>query len=191
MRATLLLTLAACGFQSRAGAPSPTTDVDGGVVTGDATPLDGPSFTPCPGYLSLGVALEPSSYRVVTTPARFKDAELTCQAAQGGHLVILDSDLERTTVANAVANSWVGFSDLKNEGQWIDIAGRSSSYMYAQWASSEPSTNNNDNCAYLGTNGLDARDCGQSDGGGGESHAYVCECDGIQGMTSSFFRPPD
>ena len=192
MRAILFLTLAACSFQATASNP---TAIDGGVVTGDARPPDGSSFTPCTGYVSLGTALEPSSYRVVTTPTRFKNAELACEADLA-HLVIFDSNDEATLVAAAataapLASAWVGFSDLKNEGQWIDVAGRASLYMDTRWAPSEPSQGGNDNCASLiGTAKLNAANCGSSDGAAGDTRGYVCECgDGVQGNEKTFLRP--
>lgn len=192
MRAILLLTLAACSFQATAGSPAA---IDGGLVTTDTRPPDGSSFTPCAGYVSLGAALEPSSYRVVTTTTRFKSAELDCEATQG-HLVIFDTTTEATAIATAaaaasIAGSWVGFSDLKNEGQWIDVAGRASSYMDARWAPTEPSQGGNDNCASLiGVADLNAANCGSADGAAGDSRGYVCECgDGVQGNVNSFNRP--
>ena len=184
MRTILLLALAACGFHSTA-----TAEVDSGAATGDA-PLGPPPATPCPGYAFLEPALIPSSYLVVTAPAQFKIAEQSCEASQG-HLAIVDSDVERMLVAAMVTNGWVGFSDLKNEGTWIDVAGRSSSYMAAHWAMNEPSTGDNDNCAFLmGASGLNATNCGKADGAAGDMRGFVCECgDGLQGSTSNFLRP--
>jgi hypothetical protein len=194
LRAILLLTLAACSFEATGSNPS--TKVDGGVVvTTDTRPPDGSSFTPCTGYVSLGAALEPSSYRIVTTPTRFRNAELACEATQG-HLVIFDNNTEATTVAAAAAaapivSSWVGFSDLKNDGQWIDVAGRASSHMDTRWALNEPSGGGNDNCASLiGVADLNAANCGSKDGSEGDMRGYVCECgDGVQGDVRSFLRP--
>ncbi len=184
MRTILLLPLAACGFHSPA-----TAEVDSGVATVDA-PLGTPSATPCPGYAFLEPALVPSSYRVVTAQARFLNAEQDCEATQG-HLVIVDNDVESTIAATMVTNGWVGFSDLKNDGMWIDVAGRSSSYMAVHWAMNEPSMGDNDNCAFLmGASGLNATNCGNTDGGSGDMRGYVCECgDGLQGSTSNFNRP--
>lgn len=189
MRAILFLTLAACSFQATA---SNSTAIDGGVVTGDARPPDGSSFTPCAGYVSLGAALEPSSYRVVTLRTQFKSAELACEGL--GHLVILDNDAEATAIAAMSPNGWVGFSDLKQEGTWRDVAGQASPYMLALWASAEPSTGGSDNCAFQSANAeLHATNCGNTDGSGGDTRGYVCECgDGVQGNASNFRRsPPD
>lgn len=188
MRIILLLTLAACGFQSTAPG-TPPGGVDSGVVTVDASPPDGTSFTPCTGYVSLGVALEPSSYRVVATRTRFKDAEQSCEDSQG-HLVILDSNVEATAVALASVNGWVGLSDLKNEGTWTDVAGQPSPYMVAHWAMNEPSMGGSDNCAFQDAAGaLHATNCGSQDGAEGDTRVYVCECgDGIQGNTRNFQR---
>lgn len=195
MRAILLLTfalaLAACEFAS-----SPSTsasrppEVDGGVVLRDARSPDVPSATPCPGYASLGAALDPSSYLVVPTPSQFRSAEQSCEATRG-HLVILDSDGETTSMVAAVTNGWVGYSDLKNESTWIDVAGLPSSYMAAHWATNEPSMSGNDNCAFLsGAANLKATNCGSSDGSEGDMRGYVCECgDGIQGNPNNFRRP--
>ena len=89
-----------------------------------------------------------------------------------------------------VANGWVGFSDLKQEGMWIDVAGRPSSYMAAHWTVNEPSMGGNDNCAFLmGASGLNATNCGSGDGGSGDTPGYVCECgDGLQGNAGNFNR---
>jgi hypothetical protein len=184
LRTIVLLPLAACGFHSPAAA-----EVDSGVATVDA-PLGTPSATPCPGYAFLEPALIPSSYLVVTAPARFKSAEQSCEASQG-HLVIVDNDAERRLVAAMITDAWVGFSDLKNEGTWIDVAGRTSSYLAAHWAMNEPSMSGNDNCAFLmGASGLNATNCGNADGGDGDMHGFVCECgDALQGSTSNFHRP--
>jgi hypothetical protein len=145
--------------------------------------------------VSLGAALEPSSYLFVTTKTQFKTAELACEGTQG-HLVIFDTAVEATMVAAAaaaapIANGWVGFSDLKNEGQWIDVAGRASLYMDAHWALSEPSQGGNDNCASLiGGADLNAANCSNTDGGAGDMRGYVCECgDGVQGNVRNFLRP--
>ena len=185
MRAILLLTLAACEFHATA-----TGTADSGVVTGDTRSPDGSSFTPCAGYVSLGPTLEPSSYRVVTTPARFKIAEQSCEATLG-HLVILDDDVESTAVAAMSPNGWVGFSDLKNDNTWIDVAGRPSSYMDAQWAATEPSSGGNDNCASLiGVASLNAANCDSKDGAESDMRGYVCECgDGVQDNPNNFQRP--
>jgi Lectin C-type domain len=189
LRTILLLTLAACDFHATAPGTTPG-GVDSGVGTVDASPPDGTSFTPCTGYLSLGVALEPSSYRVVTARTRFKDAELSCEAGKG-HLVILDSTVEATAVALASVNGWVGLSDLKNEGTWSDVAGQPSPYMVDHWALNEPSTGGSDNCAFQDAAGnLHATNCGNQDGADGDTRAYVCECgDGVQGNPKTFQRP--
>jgi lectin-like protein len=191
MRTILLLTLAACDFHASATA---TPEVDGGATVADSRP-PGTPFTPCPGYKSLGDALEPSSYRVVTTRVQFKAAELSCEASQG-HLVILDSDTEATLVVAATASAaivggWIGFSDLRNDDMWIDVAGRASSYMAARWAVNEPSMGGgNENCASLiGVASLKASNCGNSDGGMGDIRGYVCECgDGVQGNPRNFLH---
>lgn len=188
---TFALALVACDFSS---SPSPSvshpTEVDGGVVPQDVRSPDVPSATLCTGYASFGAALDPSSYRVVTIPSRFRSAEQSCEATRG-HLVILDSDGEATSMAAAVTNGWVGYSDLKNEDTWIDVSGRRSPYMAAHWATNEPSTGGNDNCAFLsGAASLNAANCGSSDGEEGDMRGYVCECgDGIQGNPNNFRRP--
>lgn len=202
MRTLLLLTLAACGFHSPA---STAVEVDSGgatdgAMTIDAMSPDGPAAAACAGYMSLALDPSPSLYLVVTTPTlSFKSAELSCEKAQG-HLVILNDEAEAAAVAAAVAVvaiSWVGFSDLKNENTWIDVAGQPSSYVAvsAHWAVNEPSTADTDNCASLisvaGVASLDAVNCGNKDGGGegSEKHGYVCECrDGNQGNPNNFKR---
>jgi hypothetical protein len=158
--------------------------VDGGGDTGDSTfdaaivSTDG-GPTPdadmlamkCPAAGYTYAAAPGGYYKVVATGASWTAAQASCAADVAGstHLIVLSSSAEVSFMATNLG--WIGLSDRAVENHFVTVTTETGDQR--PWASGQPD------------NGSGSEDCAQMKSGGqldddqcGNSHRYVCECDG-------------
>ena len=113
-------------------------------------------------------------YKSVATGATWVNAQAACAADVPGssHLIVLSTTAEVTYMAGQLG--WVGLSDRTTENQFLYVTGELGE---RPWAGGQPD------------NGSGSEDCAQMKSGGlldddqcGNSHRYVCECDGRMSM---------
>jgi hypothetical protein len=91
---------------------------------------------PCSGPGEFPSADAQTCYRAVTQAASWTDAFAGCQA-WGGGLVIIDSAEEDELIGQHIAaSSWIGASDLVQEGRMLWIGG--APVTFANWAMGQP-----------------------------------------------------
>jgi len=73
----------------------------------------------------------------------------------GGHLVTISSEEENDFIYSLIQqtgnNSWIGFSDIATEGDWVWTTGED--VVYTNWAAGEPNDLNGEDCAEMFMNG--------------------------------------
>ncbi len=119
-----------------------------------------------------------SNFALCTTAATFGDAEVSCgrhgMALAGVETSSEDQAIRTQATNNAVAEYWIGGTDLDAEGQWrwMDTTAfwtGGKALAYAHFASAEPSGGNASNCLHVRADGQwTAASCTTS-------FAYVCE----------------
>ena len=69
----------------------------------------------------------------------------------GGHLVTISSEEENDFIYSLIQqtgnNSWIGFSDIATEGDWVWTTGED--VVYTNWAAGEPNDQNDEDCAEM------------------------------------------
>ena len=69
----------------------------------------------------------------------------------GGHLVTISSEEENDFISSLIQqtgnNSWIGFSDIATEGDWVWTTGED--VVYTNWAAGEPNDQNDEDCAEM------------------------------------------
>ncbi|MCX5748574.1 MAG: C-type lectin domain-containing protein [Proteobacteria bacterium] len=168
LRTIVIALVGACSFQGTGDVlPDSALDarLDAVGPTQDAPGADGMM---CTGYFAS------------VNSTSWTGAEATCEAL-GGHLAILGDATEAATVAAlAGASVWVGVTDRRTKGTWLDVTGARDPYL--PWAPTEPSKGPKDHCVLLVGIQVDASDCGAK-------HRYVCECDGLVVDPGSYTLP--
>jgi hypothetical protein len=110
-------------------------------------------------------------YKVVTAGATWTNAQAACAADVAGssHLIVLSTPAEVTYMASQLG--WVGLSDRTTENQFVTVTAEPGDQR--PWAGGQPDNGGgSEDCAQMKTGGqLDDDQCGNS-------HRYVCECDG-------------
>ena len=152
---------------------------EAGASDGGAGPLPEPL---CMQTYPTTIDGSTSRYRQGASRQIWVVAERDCEA-EGGHLVVIDDEVENAWVAQIAAQSltnegsshqlaWIGLDDHAKEGEfrWVTDA----PLTLTSWFSSEP------NSLY------DSEDCGEMRATGkwpddrcNAKLAYVCECDGV------------
>lgn len=112
-----------------------------------------------------------SLYRSVGTGKSWLDAQADCSDDVAGatHLIVLSSTAEVSFMASQLG--WVGLSDRATEGTFVTVTGETGDQR--PFASGQPDNGGgSEDCVQLKSGGrLDDDQCGNS-------HRYVCECDG-------------
>ena len=154
-----------------------------GATGGDAG-TDGPPQAPgCPaGYLKYGTL--PSGYRYVTTQANWLAAEMDCEndsAPSMTHLIFVETEPEDGATETLIAGSskfWSAGNDRITEGTYKNTANQPQTFL--PWKSSQGEPNGAaEDCIYVDETDFFDDDCNQN-------HAYICECDGIAPVPSSY-----
>jgi len=152
-----------------ASSPSPDAAVD--TLSPDADPLSAVRAQ----CLAAGYTAVPSAgtslYRVVANGSTWVNAETDCAGDVTGatHLVVLSSAGEVAYIESQLG--WIGLTDRANEGVFLDVTNEAGDLR--PWLPGQPDNGGgNENCAQMKTaSGIDDDQCGNS-------HRYVCECDG-------------
>jgi len=101
-------------------------------------------------------------------PMVYLEAEKACQKVHG-ELVVADTDEIHAWLGDKAGKSWVGATDLKEEGSWIWSNGQKLSTKSKFWVKGGPDNQvRAEHCALYTNDGLDDRYCR-------EKHPYVCE----------------
>jgi hypothetical protein len=111
-----------------------------------------------------------SQYRAVATGATWLAAEAACAADVPGatHLVVLSSTAEVDFIKARLG--WVGLSDRATEDTFVNVTLEPMDLR--PFLNGQPDDgNNSEDCVQMKAGGLDDDQCGNS-------HIYVCECDG-------------
>jgi len=166
----VFLTACRIGFDPQA---NPTEAVDASEPdAGDVDALVascGTSYVPLPNVSG--------AYRVISTQARWVDAEAVCEA-DNAHLVVVNSSQEDAAVrANVIGNVWIGASDRITEGTFVVVTGGGT--IYSNWQVNIPS-NVAEDCVHLRGDGF------WEDGDCNVSFASICECDGLPAVAGAF-----
>lgn len=152
------------------------TDAPAGLVpdapAADAMPDADPFAMIAARCMTAGYTTQaPGLYRSVATGTSWTAAEADCadDVAGATHLVVLSSQAEVTYMATQLG--WVGLDDRAAEGTFVTVTGETGDVR--PWASGQPDNGGgNEDCAQMKNGGqLDDDQCGNS-------HRYVCECDG-------------
>ena len=124
-------------------------------------------------------------YAFVASSVSWASAKSTCEY-YGFELASINDDAERDFIkANATTSySWVGMSDLVQEGSWVWEDGTSS---YGPWCGGEPNGGTPENCARY----YNSSNC-MHDVGCGNGYHYVCEaetdtCPSAWGFTDTLY----
>jgi hypothetical protein len=155
------------------GSTNDTADHDASNVSTDAGAMPDADLLAmkCPAAGYAYAAGPGGYYRVVTGGASWTAALTACAADVPGstHLIVLSTPAEVTYMATQLG--WIGLSDRTTENQFVTVTGETGDQR--PWASGQPD------------NGSGGEDCVQMKSGGqldddqcGNSHRYVCECDG-------------
>jgi hypothetical protein len=138
--------------------------VDAAIDMAIDTPAQQAACLSNPAYTTLGS--QPHTYRYYTTQVQWQPAVDLC-AADGAHLVILDNSTE----ASLLQNTWVGVSDIANEGVWITVLGDPAPYL--PWMPGEPDGGTASNCVRFqdSSNQISDWDCVSN------VREAMCECE--------------
>ena len=151
------------------------------AVLPDAGAGGAPAELVCPESYATVVEGLRSRYRPVTTGKPWVEAELDCEA-DGGHLIIIDDELENAWLAEFAATAitndesthqlaWMGLGDSVSEGDFSWVTGGALSTSY--WSEGEPNT------AYEDEDCVEMRASARwNDDRCDAPLIYVCECDG-------------
>ena len=146
----------------------------------DAPVNDAPEL--CTGYAPIMNGQPGSRYRLLIATT-WLPAEIQCEV-HGAHLVVLGDSNERDAILEMVAPSaadlWIGMSDRRTNGSFLDVTGDSSQYF--EWDSGEPVSGSD--CVLLivggGSHGkFRTQNCSTV-------NVAVCECDGQSGDPTSY-----
>jgi Lectin C-type domain len=170
-----LVVMAGCGFAPRGSGTGPEgtgDDARPGMVA-DARADLAVEPPPCPPTYT-------ASYRLIATTELWLTAEQACEADAPGaaHLVVLDDDAERATIATLIqslpGDAWVGIvRDPGGTSPWPWRLVTGGPATYAPWESTEP--NNMSGNQYVG---VMRKSSGQLFDYGVDQVEYaVCECD--------------
>lgn len=177
--AIAIAALAGCAFSGSAGsdvtpdaAPDATPDaeVDGMPVTNLCTTAY---------QIVVGTPLT-SRYRKLDV-AKSWDQQAALCAADGAHLVVLESDAERRAIetfgANVRGYFWIGLTDREVEGEWKTVKGQvlSAADLTALWGPSQPATGTAadlEDCVLLGAGSRSYFDYACA-----SAFVGVCECE--------------
>ena len=108
-------------------------------------------------------------YKSVANAASWTNAQTACKdVADSSHLIVLSTTAEVTYMATQLG--WVGLSDRATENQFVTVTEEVGDQR--PWASGQPDDGGGEDCTQMKAGGqLDDDQCGNS-------HRYVCECDG-------------
>ena len=110
-------------------------------------------------------------YRVPNGTTSWVNAETDCANDVVGatHLIVLSSQAEVSYMG--MQTGWIGLTDRATEGVFLNVTNEAGDLR--PWASGQPDNGGgNENCAQMKSGGqIDDDQCGNS-------HRYVCECDG-------------
>jgi hypothetical protein len=118
-----------------------------------------------------------SRYRVIDLDRSFLAQHLECKS-DGNHLVVYDTDAERTAIRTALGDSdrWVGFVQAPDQSRpelgWSAITGGEALMTFWETPDDDDDVENNEQ-----NTALDQSD-GVDDKSAGETHGAICECDG-------------
>lgn len=151
--------------------------VSGGSGT-DAGATDAPQAPGCPaGYLVIGSL--PGGYRYVTASSMWLAAETDCENdGSATHLAIIENENENDLLETRLlgtSRAWIGVSDRVAEGSWRTVTNVVQTYL--PWGQSEPT--GDDDCVAVRETDFADEDCT-------DIRAYVCECDGVAPVPSSY-----
>lgn len=156
------------------GVDASKTPTDAAVGGADAAIMPDANNFPAQLAMCMAGGYDPASngkyYRLPPNPANWINAEADCANDVVGatHLVVLSNTAE-VQIASTEPG-WVGLSDQVTEGTFVNVTNETPDQR--PWASGQPDNGNNEDCARIQGNGtLDDDQCGNS-------HYYVCECDG-------------
>eukprot|EP00057_Strongylocentrotus_purpuratus_P000409 XP_001176078.1 PREDICTED: alpha-N-acetylgalactosamine-specific lectin-like [Strongylocentrotus purpuratus] len=101
-------------------------------------------------------------YQYYGTPATWAEANTKCQSFAGGDLTSLDNEAEanaiyeywKTVGTNSNSGYWIGLTDLHKPMRrriWTDWT----RLRYTNWQAAQPSSDTNDNCAYVANEGAE------------------------------------
>jgi hypothetical protein len=156
----------------------PTLPIDAAI---DAVP-DAPPDTIDPCAATYTVMIGQSYYRFSATGAGWDVAEHACEAdGRGSHLVVFDNTVERNMVEDVVKSTviWVGITDRANPDiRFLDVMGVEPTFL--PWQSMDPAFPG-PGCVQFDPSSrlIHDQDCSTQ-------VAYVCECDGIAALPSSY-----
>lgn len=124
-----------------------------------------------PGYSQIGNSCYRLAFLGDALEVLWPAAEAACEAdAEGAHLAIVDNAAEATMLGGmlgTVADAWVGTSDRKTEGTYLEVTGEPASFL--GWGAAEP--DGAGDCGKIREDGLADGDCALVDD-------YICEFDG-------------
>jgi len=109
-------------------------------------------------------------YRTVTSGKSWLNALSDCSddVPNASHLIVLSTQLEATYMKTQLG--WIGLTDRNHEGMFVTATGETDDVR--PFSSGQPDNGGgNENCVQMKSDGLDDDQCGNS-------HRYVCECDG-------------
>jgi hypothetical protein len=149
--------------------------VDTAVPTPDAAPTPDASFPACmtdPTYSANG----PHHYKFYPSPNVDYDTAVDRCAADGAHLIVIDS-MEENNYAKSLINgdTWLGFDDLTVEQDFRWITGATGTFR--SFAAGKPDNQGGEDCVATKTDGR------WDDIGCGNLRRVLCECD-------PDYRPP-
>jgi hypothetical protein len=134
----------------------------------------------CTNYSTWGALT--GRYRVGPPEPEWSLAEAACEA-DGGHLIVIDSDAENGEArARTTGEFWIGMSDRITEGTYLTVLGTSPAF--AGWPAAPPSNTGEDCVSVLVNADWEDRMCSNA---AAQAKAYVCECDGLA-VTPTAFR---
>lgn len=152
---------------------SSTPPIDAPPSATDAPPDADPFVTTAMQCVAAGYALVTAPngyYRVVTTTASWLNAQADCKNDVAGatHLIVLSTTAESTYMVTKLG--WIGLSDRTTENTFVTVTAETGDQR--PFSSGQPDNGGGDeDCVQYKVDGLDDDQCGNS-------HRYVCECDG-------------
>ena len=170
------LTWLGCRFSG----PPPATGDDGD--DGPANPAPDASADAVPDAYVPACMTDPSYSN--NGPHRYKayaqgtdyDTAIDRCAADGAHLVVVDSMVENEYLRTLITNdAWIGLDDLTTEGTFRWVTGATSAFR--RFIGTEPNNAGGEDCTYLRDDGT------WNDTGCEDSKRPLCECDPT-------YRPP-
>lgn len=159
------------------GPPVDSSRLDGTLPT-DASTLDSPPdadpfleiASQCVSQGYTLVAGPAGYYRPVTANASWLTAQADCtnDVAGATHLIVLSTPAESTYMLARLG--WIGLSDRITEGTFVTVTAEIGDQR--PFSSGQPDNGGgNEDCVHMKPDGLDDDQCGNT-------HRYVCECDG-------------